>query len=197
MVDTQLRISALESEYRQQASDQLKLAANRVAEIQQELRKSTDASQRQVIAAPVAGEVMNLRYPSPGAVVSPRDTIADIVPTDPRLVVEGQIRPEDVSRVLPGQGAHIRFTAFNALTTPMVDGKVLYVSADRLVDRTTQLPYYVVLVEADRASLQQAGRLALQAGMPAEIFIQGESRTALEYLLEPITMVVNRAARER
>ncbi|MBL0422808.1 HlyD family type I secretion periplasmic adaptor subunit [Ramlibacter sp. AW1] len=197
MVDAELRIKALESEYRQQASDQLKVAMVRLSEIQQELRKSTDASQRQVIVAPAAGEVMNLRYTSPGSVVSPREPIADIVPADPRLVVEAQIRPEDISRVQQGQGAHIRFSAFNPLTTPMVDGKVFYVSADRLVQRETQQPYYVVLVEADAASLKAAGTITLQAGMPAEVFIQGEERTPLQYLVEPITMVLRRAGRER
>ncbi|MBK0392416.1 HlyD family type I secretion periplasmic adaptor subunit [Ramlibacter algicola] len=197
MVDVELRLKGLESDYRQQASDQLKVAAVRLSEIQQELRKSTDASRRQVIVAPVAGEVMNLRYPSPGSVISPREPVADIVPADPRLVVEAQIRPEDINRVRHGQVARMRLTAFNTLTTPMVEGKVFYVSADRNVDRTTQQPYYVVLVEADPASLQEAGRLTLQAGMPAEVFIRGEDRTPLQYLLEPVTLLLSRAGRER
>ncbi len=197
MVDTDLRIKGLESEYRQQASDQLKVAAVRLSEIQQELRKSADASRRQVIVAPVAGEVMNLRFPSPGSVISPREPIADIVPPDPRLVVEAQIRPEDINRVHQGQLARMRLTAFNSLTTPMVEGKVFYVSADRHVDRNTQQAYYVVMVEADPASLRKAGQLTLQAGMPAEVFIQGEDRTPLQYLAEPITLILNRAGRER
>lgn len=197
LVDTDLRIKGLESEYRQQASDQLKVANVRLSEIQQEWRKSTDASQRQVVAAPVDGEVMNLRYASPGTVVTPREPIADIVPSNPRLVVEAQIRPEDISRVRQGQLAHIKFTAFNPLTTPMVDGKVFYVSADRMVDRNTNQAWYTVLVEAEAASLQQAGKLALQAGMPAEVFVQGEQRTPLQYLAEPVTQVLQRAGRER
>lgn len=197
MVDTDLRIKGLESDYRQQASDQLKVASVRLSEIQQEWRKSTDAAQRQVVVAPVAGEVMNLRYASPGTVVAPREPIADIVPAQPRLVVEAQIRPEDISRVRQGQLAHIKFTAFNPLTTPMVDGKVFYVSADRLVDRNTNQAYYTLLIEADPASLQQAGKLALQAGMPAEVFVQGEQRTPLQYLAEPVTQVLQRAGRER
>jgi membrane fusion protein, epimerase transport system len=197
MVDVELRMKGLQSDYRQQASDQLKVAAVRLSEIQQELRKSTDASSRQVIVAPVAGEVMNLRYPSPGSVISPREPVADIVPADPRLVVEAQIRPEDINRVHHGQLARMRLTAFNTLTTPMVDGKVFYVSADRNVDRNTQQPYYVVLVEADPASLQKAGQLTMQAGMPAEVFIQGEDRTPLQYLLEPVTLLLSRAGRER
>jgi hypothetical protein len=191
-VDTDLKIKSLESDYRQQASDQLKIAMVRMSEIQQELRKSTDASQRQVIVAPAAGEVMNLRFTSAGTVLSPREPIVDIVPTNPRLLVEAQIRPEDIRRVQQDQPAHIRFSAYNALTTPMVEGKVVYVSADRNVDRQTQQAWYTVMIEADAASLHNAGRLSMQAGMPAEVFIQGEERTPLQYLVEPVTLLLNR-----
>jgi epimerase transport system membrane fusion protein len=197
LVDTDLRIKALESEYRQQASDQLKVTSGRLAELQQELRKSTDASARQVIVAPAAGDVMNLKFTSPGAVVSPRETIADIVPADPRLVIEAHIRTEDVSRVQQGQAAEIRFTAFNHRTTKLVEGKVFYVAADRSVDRASGQAYYVAMVEADAVSLSRAGGVRLQAGMPAEVFIKGEERTPLEYLAEPVTEVLRRAARER
>jgi len=119
------------------------------------------------------------------------------VPTNPRLLVEAQIRPEDIRRVQQDQPAHIRFSAYNALTTPMVEGKVVYVSADRNVDRQTQQAWYTVMIEADAASLQNAGRLSMQAGMPAEVFIQGEERTPMEYLVEPVTLLLQRAGRER
>jgi epimerase transport system membrane fusion protein len=196
LVDTDLRVKSLESEYRQQASDQLKVAAARLTEIQQELRKSSDASARQVIVAPAAGDVMNLRFTSPGAVVPPRETIADIVPADPRLVIEAHLRTEDVSRVQNGQAAEIRFSAFNQRTTPLVPGKVFYVAADRSVDRNSQQAYYVALVEADAASLRLATDMKLQAGMPAEVFIKTDTRTALDYLLAPVTSYLRRAMRE-
>jgi HlyD family type I secretion membrane fusion protein len=197
LIDNDLRIKGLESEYRQQASDQLKVTNSRLSEILQEQRKTSDASQRQVIAAPAAGEVMNLRFTSPGAVVSPREPIADIVPTDARLMVEARIRTEDVSRVARGQAAEIRFTAFKYRSTQLVAGTVNYVSPDRNVDRQTGLPYYTALIEADPRALAQAGNLHLQAGMPAEIYIKGEERTPLQYLAEPITQVMRRAGRER
>lgn len=197
VVDADIRMRALEGEYRQQASDQLKVTSARLTEIEQELRKSTDASARQVIVAPATGEVIDLKFSSPGSLVPPRETIADIVPADPRLLTEARIRTEDINRIQRGQPAEIRFTAFRARTTRLVQGKVVYLSADRLVDRATNVPYYTVLIEADAASLAAAGDLKLQAGMPAEVYIAGEQRTPLEYLLEPITQVLRRGARER
>lgn len=197
LIDTRLRAQALEGEYRQQASDLLKAANGRVTEIEQELRKVRDAAKRQVVTAPAAGTVINLRFNGAGGVIQPREPIADIVPRNPRLVVEAQIRPEDVARVHAGQKARVRLTAFNSLTTPPVEGQVFYVSADRLADRNTQQSFYVVQVEVDPASLRQAGDLALQAGMPAEVFIEGEERTPLQYLVEPVLQVMRHAGRER
>lgn len=197
LLDADLRIKSLEGDYRQQASDQLKVSAARLAEIQQEQRKTVDASGRQVIVAPVAGDVINLKFTTPGSMVSPREPIADIVPSNPRLVVESRIRTEDVSRVQQGQLADIRFTAFDYRTTRLVQGKVFYVAPDRTVDRATNQAYYVALVEADPASLARAGEVKLQAGMPAEVYIKGEERTPLQYLVEPVTQVLRRAGRER
>ncbi len=197
LLDADLRIKSLQGDYRQQASDQLKVGSARLAEIQQEQRKTLDASKRQVIAAPVAGTVVNLKFTTPGSVISPREPIADIVPADPRLVVEAHLRTEDVGRVAQGQRADIRFTAFPYRSTRLVEGKVFYVAPDRSVDRATNQPYYVALIEADAASLAQAGQSRLQAGMPAEVYVKGEQRTPLQYLVEPVTQVLHRAGRER
>ena len=39
-------------------------------------------------------------------------------------------------------------------------------------------------------------QLKLQAGMPAEVFIRTEARTALDYLLAPVTAFLRRSMRE-
>jgi HlyD family secretion protein len=196
-VDTELRIRALENEYRQQASDQLKATLARLAEIQQEQRKAGDAVRRQVIVAPAAGEVMELKVKAPGGVIAPREVVAEIVPAAQQLVVEAMLRPEDIDRVQRDQRAEIRFTAFAYRTTRLVHGRVSYVSADRLVDREAGAAYYVAHIEVDGESLVRAGKLKLLAGMPAEVYIEGATRTPLQYLIEPITQTLHRAARER
>jgi HlyD family secretion protein len=196
LVDSDLKIKSLQNQYMQAASDQLKATAARLAEIEQEQRKSEDAAARQVVAAPAAGEVIDLRITSPGAVVRPGEPIAEIVPTDAELVVEAHIRPEDVNHVSRGQRARVKFTAFKYRSTSMVEGRVTYVSADRLVDRATNMPYYAVSILADAASLKDAGELTMQAGMPAEVYIEGTEQTALQYMMEPITSTIRKAGRQ-
>jgi HlyD family secretion protein len=119
------------------------------------------------------------------------------VPEDPDLLVEARVRPEDVSYVKIDSLADVRLTAFRQRITPTVEGKVVYISADRLVDKTTNAPYYVVHVRVSPEELRRAGDLKLQAGMPAEVFIQTTARSALQYLLDPILGFLQRSLREQ
>ena len=46
-------------------------------------------------------------------------------------------------------------------------------------------------------ALRKAGDLKLQAGMPAEVFIQTASRNALQYLVDPVLGFLQRSLREQ
>jgi HlyD family secretion protein len=196
LIDADIKSNSIVNEYLRSASDQLKTTVARVSEIEQELRKSDDATTRQVVLAPAAGEIIDLKFTSPGSVVRPGETIAEIVPSNTALMIEAQIRPEEVNNVLIGQHARIKFTAFKYRNATMVSGKVAYVSGDRFTDKSTQMPYYSVSILADAESVKAVGDLKMQAGMPAEVYIDGGFQTALQYLLDPITSTLRRAARQ-
>jgi membrane fusion protein, epimerase transport system len=192
--DIDLKIKSVENAYVRTASDQLKDTSSRLAEIEQELRKSTDAAARQVVVAPASGEVIDLKFNSAGAVVRAGEPIADIVPSDAKLMVEARIRPEDINNVQRDQPARVKLTSFKYRKSSMVNGKVTYVSADRLVDR--DVAYYSVMIAADENSLHTAGDLKLHAGMPAEVYIEGTKQTTLQYLIEPLTTTIRKAGRQ-
>jgi HlyD family type I secretion membrane fusion protein len=195
--DLELRAETLRSNFQQEASNELRQTTAAVFELRERLRPAQDAEQRQRITAPIAGEVVDLRVTSVGAVIAPRDPLLDIVPENPILLVEARVRPEDISFVRPDALADVRLTAFRQRITPTVEGRVTYISADRLVDKTNNAPYYVVHVRVSPEALRKAGDLKLQAGMPAEIFIQTTARNALQYLLDPIFGFLQRSLREQ
>lgn len=195
-VDIDLRSKSLESDYRQQANDQLKQALARFNEVQQDLRKTDDAARRQAVVAPVAGEVMNLAVHTPGAVIKAGETIADIVPAQARQVIEAKVRTDDIRQIRVGQRARVHLLAYRSRNLDRVEAEVVYVGADRLVEQQTQAAYYLVHVETSAQALKQAGDLVLQPGMPADVYIEGDSRTVLAYLVEPITQVMRKAGRE-
>jgi epimerase transport system membrane fusion protein len=119
----------------------------------------------------------------------------EILPDEKRLIVEARIRPEDINHVQAGAQADVRLTAYQSRTAPLVQGRVSYVSADRLVEAPSGIAHYVVHVEVSTEKLAE-GRLRLQAGMPAEVFIRTDDRTALDYLAAPVTSYFRRAMRE-
>jgi membrane fusion protein, type I secretion system len=191
--ELELRIVTAQNAYKQTAVDELKDATAKIFDLEERLRPSRDAAQRQQVLAPIAGEVVNLKVFTAGAVVGPRDVLMELVPADKILILEARIRPEDINHVHVGDGADVRLTAYKQRTTPLVNGRVSYVSGDRLVDTQNNSAYYVAHIEVDPASL---GDLKMQAGMPAEIFVRTDTRTALDYLLAPVTAFLRRAMRE-
>jgi HlyD family type I secretion membrane fusion protein len=193
--ELEFRILAMRNTYVQTATDELKESTARMFDLEERIRPSRDASERQKIAAPIAGEVVGLRVFNAGSVIGPREVLMEIVPHEKRLIVEARIRPEDINHVRAGSEADIRLTAYQSRTTPLVPGSVTYVSGDRLVEQQTGAPYYIVHIDVPERVLV-ASNLRLQAGMPAEVFIRTDTRTALDYLLAPVTSYLRRAMRE-
>jgi HlyD family type I secretion membrane fusion protein len=180
----------------QEAANEMRQTTVQLLDLRERLRPLQDAASRQRIVAPIAGEVVGLKFTTVGAVIGPRDPILDIVPENIELLVEGRVRPEDVNYVHAGAEADVRLTSFRQRITPVVDGKVIYVSADRIEDRDQRTAYYVVHVRVTPEALVKAGDLKLQAGMPAELYIKTAPRSALMYVLDPVTGFLQRSLRE-
>ena len=193
--ELEFRILAMRNTYVQSATDEIKESSAKMFDLEERIRPSKDASERQKITAPIAGEVVGLRVFNAGSVIGPREVLMEIVPQEKRLIVEARIRPEDINHVKHGSEADIRLTAYQSRTTPLVAGSVTYVSGDRLVDQQTGHPYYIVNIDVPEYALAAAS-LRLQAGMPAEVFIRTDERSALDYLLAPVTTFLRRAMRE-
>ena len=193
--ELEFRILSMRNTYVQAATDELKESTGKMFDLEERIRPSRDASERQKIAAPIAGEVVGLRVFNAGSVIGPREVLMEIVPKEKRLIIEARIRPEDINHVRAGSQADIRLTAYQTRTTPLVPGTVTYVSGDRLVEQQTGAPYYIVHIDVPEQALG-AANLRLQAGMPAEVFIRTDTRTALDYLLAPVTSYLRRAMRE-
>ena len=155
--------------------------------------------ERLKVVAPVAGQVLELRFFSKGGVIPPGGAILDVVPEGDLLIVEARINPLDIDVVRPGLGAEVRLSALKARTTPSLKAKVTKVSADALSDKQTGAPYYSARVEILPGELARIGDDGgqLYPGMPAEVIIVTGQRTFLEYLLSPLEDSLNRAFREQ
>ncbi|MGH8702504.1 MAG: HlyD family type I secretion periplasmic adaptor subunit [Burkholderiales bacterium] len=194
--ELQLRAENLRTTMMQEAAGEMQKTTVQILDLRERLRPFQDAADRQRIAAPIAGEVVGLKFTTVGAVIGPRDPILDVVPDNIELIIEGRVRPEDVNYVGVGAEADVRLTSFRQRITPTVIGSVIYVSADRMEDKEQRTAYYTVHVRVTQDALAKAGDLKLQAGMPAEVYIKTAARSALLYFFDPITGFLQRSLRE-
>ncbi|MBA5775981.1 HlyD family type I secretion periplasmic adaptor subunit [Stappia sp. F7233] len=174
-------------------------------DVKERIRSARAILDRINITAPVEGVVVKLRYHTPGGVIEAGKNVLEIVPVQEELIIEVPVRPQDIDNVREGQAAVIRLTALNKRITPMIDGKVIYISADALPnDKRSQLTpttssgpdVYVARVALDPSWVQKVPEFKPTPGMPAEVYIKTHERTFFEYLMRPIRDSMQRAFRE-
>lgn len=194
----ELKIEGLRQTYIKDAADDLRQAERRVDDLRERLRPNQDALARSTIVAPIAGTVVDLKVHTVGGVIAPREPLLDIVPAEAPLVIKAKARAEDITHLHVGQPAAVQLTAYKRRTTPVVDGRISYVSADTLVEHTPAgpAPYYDLRITVERAALKDAGQLDIVPGMPIEAYVQTEARTVIDYLMQPLTQALRRAGRE-
>ena len=124
----------------------------------------------------------------------PGEEIMRLVPNKEELLIEARIRPTDSDLVWPGQIARIRLTAFNSRATPLLEGKVHWVSADRHEDAEGY--YFIAEVRIDKNQLETIPQLYLSSGMPAETILVTAKRSIAAYLFEPLLRGISRSLRE-
>jgi HlyD family type I secretion membrane fusion protein len=181
---------------RTEASSRLSDVRNRIADTLEQIVGYENVLSRIVVAAPAAGTVVRLNVNTLGAVVSPGQAVAEMLPRGADLVVEAKLQLTDVDAVQVGRAANVRLTALNQRTTPVLESKVMYISPDRLTDRATQQQYYRVKLTLDPGQLPASHRAMLVPGMPADAFIKTSERTMLRYLFRPIEDSLAKALRE-
>ena len=120
----------------------------------------------------------------------------DLVPRDDRLIVTARVRAEDVDVVHPGLSADVHLLAYNERRIPALKGVVTYVSADRLVDRRTDQPYYAAKIRVDEKQAKEIERARMIPGMPTRVLIKTGRSTVAVYALQPLLDSFNYAFRE-
>lgn len=185
--ETRLQIIQLRRDFAEQAVEQLREVRAQVFDLDQRRAAALDELMRLDIRAPKAGAVVGLGVHTIGGVVAPGQALMDIVPEEDELIIEAQVAPQDVDKIAGGLNAMVRLSAFDLRTTPELNGTVVSASADRLMDEMSGLPYYLVDVRISDSELARLDGLTLMPGMPAEVFIDTGKRTALSYLVKPLT----------
>ena len=197
--EIRVQIIAVDQNASTEAQRELRTVDARISELSERRLAIEDRLSRTEIRSPVAGYVNELFVFTVGGVITPAARIATVVPENAELKFEIKISPADIDQVKEGQSARVRLTAFNRNTTPELKAKVAMVSPASARDPANGQEYYIAyvnLLPTEAAHIQFNG-MKLVPGMPAEVFVSTQERTAASYLVKPFTDQMNRAFRER
>jgi epimerase transport system membrane fusion protein len=183
--ETELQIVQLNQKFNSDVAKDLSDVQAQVFDLQEKAAALKDRLSRVVIRAPESGMVLDMKVHTIGGVVSAGTPLLDIVPESSDLVVEAHVSTNDIDRISLGKHTDVRFSAFNNATTPVIQGEVTRISADRLTDDKSGDGYYLVRVTLTDEGKAHLGDRKLQPGMPAEVLINAGDRTMLQYLLRP------------
>lgn len=157
---------------------------------------------RTAIRAPVTGIVVGLRIFSVGGVIQPGQPILDIVPDAAPLVVRAHFQPADIDGVTAGGTAEVKFLSLHERDLPILLGRVETVSADSLRDEASGHSYFSADIAVPRSQISAIEKVrghdtGIRAGVPVAVMVKLKARTALQYLLDPLTEAFARSFHER
>jgi HlyD family type I secretion membrane fusion protein len=197
---TQVRSAAI-----QKSVEELRETESELDDVQEQIRAAEDVLKRTEILSPVQGIVVKLHQHTRGGVVAPGAVILEILPVNDALLIEARVAPADISHVNSGQDALVRLSSLNQRLTPMIKGRVVYLSADAVAEQSVQYKdqkpaghdSFVVRVALDDSDVREKiAAFRATPGMPAEVFIKTGERTFFEYMMRPVLDSFSRAFRE-
>jgi len=196
----ELKIHRIEQEFQREVAKELAEVQSQLFSLNERNRAFSDTVKRTTVVAPDDGMVLELAVHTPGEVIRPGQHVLNIVPANEQLMVEVRLLPQDIDQITVGQTAEVRFSAFRQREMPKIEGKLVLVSADRLIDETSQdrHPYYLGRVMVTPKGLRDLANLKLELvpGMPADVFIKTGTRTFWRYMTAPFSDLLVRSLRE-
>lgn len=191
----------LDSNMIEEADTRLREVTSRLNEIMPQRAAASERLAQTIIRAPASGKVTAMTVFTVGGVVAPGQLLMNVVPDKRELVIQAQISPDDADDVVPGMLTEVRFPTLRDANLPTVDGKLITMSADAMVEEKTGQQYFAAEVHVPAESLREIeaarpGRPPIQPGLPVEVLVKLEKRTMLSYLLEPLVRATWHTGRE-
>ena len=198
--ETRLQMLEAQSSYYERIATELREVETSLADVRPRWNAASDQLARTEIRAPASGSVVGLTVFTRGGVIAPGQKLMDIVPDRAPLTIEARVAPSDADDVRNGQRALVRFDTLHERSLPPLQGRISRVSADSFTDERTGATYYTAEVSVPLSELRKIDALrgadTLRAGIPVSVEIPLRRRTALQYVLEPLTGVFSRSLNE-
>lgn len=175
---------------------ELREVQDQLAQIEPQLDISKYYADLDLMRAPVAGRVAGVAQVGPGTVISGGRTLMEIVPNGRALIIETQVKPQDIDDVRMGTEAVVRFSSVNPHGQTAFKGKVITLSPARVGQEGGQSGYYRAQIMLNNSDELRRAGIELQPGIPASVNIKTKNRTLMDYLLAPFSDALSKSFRE-
>ena len=200
MGEARMQSLSVSSNRLEQVESDLKETQSKLSEVLPKLVATREQLQHSQVRAPATGQVVGLQVYTVGGVVAAGQKLMDIVPDGRELVIQAQLSPTDADDAYRGQKAQIRFVSVHNRSLPLFSGTVRTVSADSFSDEKSGRSYFRLEIVVPEAELNRVrsvlGNGELRPGLPVEAVLAVRKRTALQYLMEPLTGALWRSGHE-
>jgi adhesin transport system membrane fusion protein len=195
--EAKARIEDATSTAQADAQNQLSAKMTEMNAIKETLAAFSERKTRTEIKSPVKGIIKDIKVNTVGGVVKPGEDIVEIVPMDEQLLVEARIRPSDIAFIHPGQEAIVKITAYDFSIYGGLNGEVIDISADTIMNEKGE-SFYRVRLRTEENTLKRKGEiLPIIPGMVTSIDILTGEKTVMQYLLKPFIKTLENAMNER
>ncbi|MDF1589582.1 MAG: HlyD family type I secretion periplasmic adaptor subunit [Gammaproteobacteria bacterium] len=168
-----------------------------LASLDEELAKATDLNAKQILYAPVSGQIQELAINTVGGVVTEAQQLMLIVPNEEQLEVEVFLENKDIGFVAEGMNAEIKIHTFPFTKYGVIDGQVTSVSDDATVDEKRGLIYRAHLLMKKSTIWVDNKEVRLMPGMAVTAEVKTGTRRVVEFFLAPLLRHGNESLRER
>ncbi len=195
--ETKQQIITLKDQTRKDILKDLREVHTNLTDVLEREKAAEDVLKRTKITAPQSGIVLGLTKHTVGGVIKPGEEILEIIPSQDALVIEAEVNPLDIDVVHPGLKAKVKLIPYKRRKTPTLDGIVKRVSADTYVNDKTNQVYYKARILISLDELSRIKNVTLYPGMPVQVMIITDKRSAFSYFLTPLEDSFERAFKEQ
>jgi adhesin transport system membrane fusion protein len=194
IAEMQARMGEVQARFRAQARDEWAKLSGERSRQQIGIHSGEDRLQRTEIRAPATGYINKLNVNTIGGVIRSGEPALEITPSEGPVAIEARVRPNDRASLMPGLQAKVFVGAYDYARFGSMDGVLVEVSADTLVDEMGQ-HYYRVLIET-QDTLSALAQQPLLPGMSARADVVLGERSILSFLTSPLVKFSSQALRE-
>jgi len=206
LIETQSALNEIEtkcdeaiSQFRLRAIEELEKIENVIYRLEAKLMGVKDKLYRTTLRSSVNGIIKNIYFSHKNEVIKGAEVIMDILPTDDRLLVEAKISPKDIAFIGVEQEVIINITAYDFSIYGGLNGKIIEIGVDSMLDKVTQEYFYMVKILTEKNYLlgKNGESLNIMPGMIADVNIITGKKSIFDFIFKPIIKTYKNALHER